>query len=87
MYVKECFYNFNHFSAIMSTRLTKNLVELERDQVLSEVKERLNQEEDPMRIFEECKQGMDLVGEKYKNKEYFLAELMLSVIFLEKQRN
>ena len=71
----------------MSTRLTKNLVELERDQVLSEVKERLNQEEDPMRIFEECKQGMDLVGEKYKNKEYFLAELMLSVIFLEKQRN
>jgi methylmalonyl-CoA mutase cobalamin-binding domain/chain len=62
----------------MSSHLTKNLVELERDQVLSEVKERLNQGEDPMRIFEQCKQGMDLVGEKYKNKEYFLAELMLS---------
>jgi methylmalonyl-CoA mutase cobalamin-binding domain/chain len=31
-----------------------------------------------MRIFEECKKGMELVGEKYKNKEYFLAELMLS---------
>ena len=62
----------------MSSRLTKNLVELERDQVLSEVKERLNQGEDPMKIFEECKQGMEIVGEKFKNKEYFLAELMLS---------
>jgi len=31
-----------------------------------------------MKIFEESKQGMELVGEKYKNKEYFLAELMLS---------
>ncbi|MHA2130875.1 MAG: cobalamin B12-binding domain-containing protein, partial [Promethearchaeota archaeon] len=62
----------------MSSRLTNNLVELERNQVLSEIKERLNQGEDPMKIFEECKQGMDLVGEKFKTKEYFLAELMLS---------
>jgi 5-methyltetrahydrofolate--homocysteine methyltransferase len=62
----------------MLSRLTKNLIELERDQVLSEVKERLNQGEDPMRLFKECKQGMELIGEKYKNKEYFLAELMLS---------
>ena len=72
------FYNFNHFSAIMSSQLTKNLIELERDLVLSEVKERLNQGGDPMKIFEESKRGMELVGEKYKNKEYFLAELMLS---------
>ncbi len=62
----------------MSSRLTKNLIELERDLVLSEVKERLNQGDDPMKIFEESKQGMELVGEKYKSKEYFLAELMLS---------
>ena len=62
----------------MSSKLAKNLIELERDQVLSEVKERLIQGDDPMRIFEESKRGMELVGEKYKNKEYFLAELMLS---------
>jgi len=66
------------FSKIMTSRLTNNLVELERDQVLSEVKERLNQKEDPLKIFEECKRGMEIVGEKYKSKEYFLAELMLS---------
>ena len=62
----------------MLSNLTNNLVELERDQVLSEIKERLGQGEDPLKIFEECKKAMDLVGEKYKNKEYFLAELMLS---------
>lgn len=62
----------------MTSDLTKNLVELERDKVLSEVKERLNHNEDPMKIFEECKEGMELIGEKYKKKEYFLAELMLS---------
>ncbi|MFX1454324.1 MAG: B12-binding domain-containing protein [Promethearchaeota archaeon] len=62
----------------MSSDLTNNLVELERDQVLSEIKKRLQQGEDPMKIFDECKEGMDIVGEKFKNKEYFLAELMLS---------
>lgn len=58
--------------------LTKNLVELEPEKVISEVKERLNRKEDPMKIFKECKEGMEIVGEKYKNKEYFLAELILS---------
>ena len=62
----------------MLSQLTKSLIELERDKVLSEVRERLIQGEDPMRMIEECKEGMALVGEKYKNKEYFLAELMLS---------
>jgi methylmalonyl-CoA mutase cobalamin-binding domain/chain len=62
----------------MTSDLTKNLIELERDKVLSEVKERLIRGEEPMRILNECKQGMELIGEKYKNKEYFLAELMLS---------
>jgi len=62
----------------MSSHLTKNLIELEHDQVLSEVEERLNKGDDPMKIFKECKEGMELIGEKYKNKEYFLAELMLS---------
>ena len=62
----------------MTSNLTNNLIELERDKVLAEVKERLSQGEDPMKIFSECKNGMELVGERYKNKEYFLAELMLS---------
>ena len=62
----------------MTSSLTENLIELEREKVLSEVKERLNQSEDPMKIFEESKQGMEIIGERYQKKEYFLAELMLS---------
>ncbi|MFX1425310.1 MAG: B12-binding domain-containing protein [Promethearchaeota archaeon] len=62
----------------MTSDLTNNLIELKREKVLSEIMERLSQNEDPMKIFDECKQGMELVGERYKNKEYFLAELMLS---------
>jgi len=62
----------------MLSNLTKNLIELEPEKVLSEIKERLKQSEDPMKIFEECKQAMELVGEKYKKEEYFLAELILS---------
>ena len=69
---------FIHLIVIMSSILTQNLIELEHDKVLSEIKERLIQGEEPIRIIEECKQGMALVGEKYKNNEYFLAELMLS---------
>jgi len=69
---------FIHLIVIMSSQLTQNLVDLERDKVLSEVKERLVQGEAPIRIIEECKEGMAQVGEKYKNNEYFLAELMLS---------
>ncbi|MFX1477746.1 MAG: B12-binding domain-containing protein [Promethearchaeota archaeon] len=62
----------------MSSRLKSNFIELERDQVLSEVQERLNQGEDPMKLFNECKEAMEGIGERYKKKEYFLAELMLS---------
>jgi len=62
----------------MPSSLTINLIELEREKVLSEVKERLNKREDPMKIFEESKQGMEVIGERYQKKEYFLAELMLS---------
>ena len=31
-----------------------------------------------MKVFDECRQGMEIIGERYKNKEYFLAELMLA---------
>ena len=62
----------------MSSNLITNLYNLEREDVLTEVKNRLSMNEDPFKIFEECKKGMEVIGDKYKNKEYFLAELMLS---------
>jgi methanogenic corrinoid protein MtbC1 len=39
---------------------------------------RLKQGEDPMKIVDDCREGLIIVGEKYKKKEFFLAELILS---------
>lgn len=62
----------------MEFNLANNIIELENEKVLNEVEQRLNEGEDPITIIKECNEGMTIVGEKYKNKEYFLAELILS---------
>jgi len=53
-------------------------VQLNENEVLNEVKMRLKQGEDPMKIVDDCREGLIIVGEKYKKKEFFLAELILS---------
>ena len=62
----------------MTSKISENIVELNEDDVLNEVEMRLKQGEDPMKIIDKCKQGLIIVGEKYKKKEFFLAELILS---------
>jgi len=62
----------------MPSNLTQNLIELEQDKVLSEIKERLEKGEEALNIIKECNEGMEIIGERYKKKEYFLAELLLS---------
>jgi len=54
------------------------VVELKRDEVVEDVKHRLNQGEDPIQILDECRQGMTIVGERFQEGDYYLAELMLS---------
>jgi len=62
----------------MTSKLAIALVELERGKVIASVTERATSGEDPLRILEECRQGMTLVGELYQKGDYYLAELMLS---------
>jgi methylmalonyl-CoA mutase cobalamin-binding domain/chain len=62
----------------MTSKLATALVELERDKVIASIRERIAGGEDPLRILEECRQGMTLVGELYQKGDYYLAELMLS---------
>ena len=62
----------------MSSKISENIVELNENEVLNEVETRLKQGEDPMKIIDDCQQGLTTVGEKYKTKEFFLAELILS---------
>lgn len=62
----------------MTSKISENIVEFNEDEVLNEVEIRLKQGEDPMKIVDDCREGLIIVGEKYKTKEFFLAELILS---------
>ncbi len=62
----------------MSEELATAIVELKRDEVLDAVKKRAKNGEDPLRILEECRRGMAIVGDRFQKGDYFLAELMLS---------
>ncbi len=62
----------------MSEELAMAIVELERDEVIDAVKLRAQKGEDPLRIVEECRQGLTIVGDRYQKGDYYLAELILS---------
>lgn len=68
----------------MSEKLSDLLLALDRDAVLEIVKGRLGASEDPLRILDDCRSGMTLVGERFRKGDFFLAELILSAeIFKE----
>ncbi|MEL7566955.1 MAG: cobalamin-dependent protein [Dehalobacterium sp.] len=62
----------------MSRNLIKGIVNLAGDQVLAEVRSRAEAGEDPVKILEECRKGMNIVGEQFNKEEIALAELILS---------
>lgn len=62
----------------MSQKLSDLLLALDRDAVLETVKGRLGTNEDPLRVLEDCRSGMTLVGERFRRGDFFLAELILS---------
>jgi len=54
------------------------LAELNEQEVARLVRERLDAGDDPMAILNDCRRGMDIVGERYKAGDYFLSELIVS---------
>lgn len=60
------------------SELAEALAGLEEDKVAKLVQQKLDAGDDDMSILEECRQGMDIVGERYKSGEYFLSELIVS---------
>lgn len=60
------------------SEIAEALANLEEDKVNELVKKRLDAGEDPMSILDECRQGMDIVGDRYKAGDYFLSELIVS---------
>jgi methanogenic corrinoid protein MtbC1 len=60
------------------SELANAIADLKEDEVKEIVKSRIDSGADPMLIVDECRKGMEIVGERYKNKEYFLGELIMS---------
>ena len=68
----------------MSGALSLAIAELNREEALQTVRKRLESDEDPLAILEECRRAMALVGDRFQQGDYFLAELLLSTeIFKE----
>ncbi|NLZ39270.1 MAG: cobalamin-binding protein [Firmicutes bacterium] len=54
------------------------MAELEEEQLLQQIEERLTAGEDPHAIFEACQKGMTIVGERFEKGEYYLSDLVMS---------
>jgi methanogenic corrinoid protein MtbC1 len=60
------------------TLLINNLLELEEDAVLAQVKERLQDGEDPFEIIDDAQHAMRLVGERYEQGDYYISSMMMA---------
>jgi len=65
------------------SQLADALADLKEDEVIRLVQKELDAGVDAMSILNECRKGMDIVGERYKRGEYFLSELIVSSEFFK----
>jgi methanogenic corrinoid protein MtbC1 len=60
------------------SELTKAVADLEENEALRMTREKLEKDEDPHLILEESRNGMEIVGKRFSEQEYFLPELIFS---------
>ena len=60
------------------SKLVCSVADLQEDEVVTIVKNRLAIGDDPLQIVSECQQGMRLVGERYGEGQYFIAGLIMA---------
>ena len=54
------------------------IIELKYEEISDLVQSAIKDGSDPLEILNSLKQGLDVVGERYHNKEYFLSELFMA---------
>lgn len=54
------------------------IVELNENNVEELLKTKLQNNDDPLKIMDEVREAMKIIGDKFSNKEYFLPELIMS---------
>jgi methanogenic corrinoid protein MtbC1 len=62
----------------MSGNLANLLADLKDGEVMELVKQKLDSGEDPLKILEDSRKGMEVVGKRFADDEYFLPELVFS---------
>jgi 5-methyltetrahydrofolate--homocysteine methyltransferase len=67
----------------MAKNLVNTLADLKEKEALKIVEDRLNASEDPLKILEDARRGMEIVGKRFGDNEYFIADLMYSGEILE----
>ncbi len=68
----------------MANELAKALADLKEDDALIIVEKRLKAGVDPMAILDEAKRGMETVGKRFADCEYFIPDLVYSGEILKK---
>ena len=62
----------------MGGELTRAIMDLEENEALRLVRERIDSGADPKAILEESRKGMEIVGQRFSDGTYFLPELIFS---------
>ncbi|MBI9043421.1 MAG: cobalamin-dependent protein [Anaerolineaceae bacterium] len=62
----------------MTDLLKKVLSDLDEEEVLRLVQEKLDAGDDPLAIIASCREGMADVGKRYEAKEYYVSELIMA---------
>lgn len=62
----------------MSEKLTNAVAELKEEEAIKMVKDMVKKGEDPNKIFDSARKGMETVGKRFAAGEYFLPELIYS---------
>jgi len=62
----------------MAEDLVNSLADLKEQEAIKIVKDRLNAGEDPFKIMEDARKGMEIVGKRFGDSEYFIPDLVYS---------
>ena len=62
----------------MAQDLVNTLADLKEQETIKIVKDKLSAGEDPLKIMEDARKGMEIVGKRFSDSEYFIPDLVYS---------
>jgi methanogenic corrinoid protein MtbC1 len=62
----------------MAAKLAELLADLKEEEAIKETKARIAKKDDPLKILEDSRSGMEVVGKRFASGEYFIPDLIYS---------